>query len=38
MGLIIYRALERVKSAIVDGIRYAGELRRPERRAAERHA
>ncbi|NTU78442.1 MAG: aminoglycoside phosphotransferase family protein [Chloroflexales bacterium] len=27
--IAIYRSLERVKSAIVDGIRYAGDVRRP---------
>ncbi|MEI7771989.1 MAG: aminoglycoside phosphotransferase family protein [Chloroflexales bacterium] len=35
--IAIYRSLERVKSAIVDGIRYAGDVRQPGLRPAQRH-
>jgi aminoglycoside phosphotransferase (APT) family kinase protein len=36
--IAVYRSLERVKSALVDDIRYAGDVHRPELSAAQRHA
>ncbi len=35
--IAIYRSLERVKSAIVNGIRYTGDTRQPRLSSAQRH-